>query len=82
MACLIMNFKLLSSVFAAVLAFLAFRVLNKPLGTNHVQHIMSTDAVMGASKFSDPKVLAEVAKIRCVGFLHALGSSLGGMSVD
>ncbi|KAI0326177.1 hypothetical protein GY45DRAFT_1329225 [Cubamyces sp. BRFM 1775] len=61
-----MNFKLLSSVFAAVLAFLAFRALNKPLGTNHVQHIMSTDAVMGASKFSDPKVLAEVAKIRKV----------------
>lgn len=63
--CLIMNLKLLSSVLAAVLAFLSFRALNKPLGTNHVQRIMSTDPVISASKFSDPAVLAEVAKIRC-----------------
>ncbi|KAI0717752.1 hypothetical protein C8T65DRAFT_640702 [Cerioporus squamosus] len=61
-----MNLKLLSSVFAAALAFLSFRALNKPLGTNHVQRIMSTDPVISASKFSDPAVLAEVAKIRKV----------------
>ncbi len=61
-----MNFKVLSSVFAAVLAYLSFRALNKPLGSNHVQRIMSTDPVISASKFSDPAVLAEVAKIRYV----------------